>query len=132
MSLFHYPKRRQVRALKPPQYKNYSTYKRWLQAEFRRVCVYCRQPDSGAFGLFFTVDHYRPKGLPQFAPLAVTYANLFYCCPACNSRKNNYWPKDEAKGPLIPNPCDHNMAEHLRHADGEVTSAGIAEAMTLQ
>lgn len=121
MTLFHYPKGQHKRQLSPPQYKRYGTYKRWLQAEFRRACVYCRQPDN-APNLNFGADHYRPKGLPAFAHLVAEYPNLFYCCGNCNSRKNRYWPLDETKGPYIPNPCDHDMAKHLRHEAGEVAA----------
>lgn len=113
-SLFHYPKARHARKLKPRQFRRYTTYKRWLQAEFSRVCVYCRQPDSGARNLIFHVDHYRPKSLAQFSGLACDYDNLFYACPSCNTRKSIYWPADEAVDPFVVNPCDHEMARHLR------------------
>ncbi|MGN6085410.1 hypothetical protein [Trinickia sp.] len=113
MSVFQYPKTKHERKLAPPQFKRYQTYKRYLQAEFVRVCVYCRQPDSSAPNLNFGVDHYRPKGLSRFASLVCDYANLFYCCGNCNSRKNDDWPLDERAGPFVVNPCDHEMAAHL-------------------
>lgn len=115
MRIFQFPKSRHTRRFKPKQYKHYGTYKRWLQAEFRRVCVYCRQPDSVAGrNLIFTADHYRPKGLPRFAHLVSDYSNLYYCCPTCNSFKNDFWPTDERKGPYVVNPCDHAMFDHIR------------------
>lgn len=76
--------------------------------------MYCRQPDSSAPNLNFGVDHYRPKSIPRFAGLLCAYNNLYYCCGACNSRKNNDWPLDEKAGPFVVNPCDFSMAEHLR------------------
>lgn len=114
MSLFYFPKYKQVRRLSPRRFKRYQTYKRFLRDEFSRVCVYCRQPDTSAPNLNFGVDHYRPKGLSQFAALVNHYPNLFYCCGLCNSRKGNYWPANEKTGPLIVNPCDFDMASHLK------------------
>lgn len=114
MTVFQYPKSKHKRKLSPRQFKRYQSYKRYLQTEFSRVCVYCRQPDSSAPNLNFGVDHYRPKGIPRFASLVCDYENLYYCCSNCNSRKNNDWPLDEKLGPYIVNPCDHEMAAHLR------------------
>lgn len=114
MTVFQYPKSKHKRKLLPRQFKRYQSYKRYLQAEFSRVCVYCRQPDSSAPNLNFGVDHYKPKGIPRFANLVCDYENLYYCCGNCNSRKNNDWPLDEKLGPYVVNPCDHEMAAHLR------------------
>jgi len=98
----------------PRKFVRYQSYKRWLQREFERACVYCRQPDSLAPNLNFGVDHYRPKSIKRFANLVCDYKNLFYCCGNCNSRKGNDWPIDELRGPYVANPCDHVMAEHIR------------------
>lgn len=114
MSLFQFPKTKHVRKLSPRKFKNYRTYKRYLQAEFSRVCVYCRQPDSSAPNLNFSVDHYRPKSIARFSGLINDYANLYYCCGSCNSRKNDYWPLDESKGPHVVSPCEFAMADHIR------------------
>lgn len=113
-SVFQYPKSKHLRSLRPREFKRYQTYKIYLQYEFSRVCVYCRQPDSSAPNLNFGVDHYKPKAHPRFKKLVCEYNNLYYCCGACNSRKNNYWPADEAVDPFVVNPCDHQMASHLR------------------
>lgn len=114
MSVYQYPKTEHVRKLSPRVFKNYKSYKRFLQFEFVRVCVYCRQPDCQAPNLIFGVDHYRPKGVRRFAHLACEYNNLFYCCPSCNSRKKDYWPSNEVKGLYVVNPCDYPMASHIR------------------
>lgn len=115
MTLFHYPKTQHTRTLKPRLFKRYQTYKRYLQVEFSRVCVYCRQPDSCARNINMQVDHYRPKGKACFANLIRDYGNLYYCCAECNTRKADYWPEDEGKNPFIVNPCDFVMATHLRY-----------------
>lgn len=112
MNVFHYPKIKHTRTITPPQFTRYQSYKRYLQVEFSRVCVYCRQPDCTAPNLNYSVDHYRPND--KFKNLLVTYSNLFYCCGQCNSRKNAYWPLDEKKGPYVVNPCDYAMTNHLR------------------
>ena len=112
MTLFYYPKDKHARSLNPPKYKRYQSYKRHLQVEFSRVCVYCRQPDSTVPNLNFGVDHYRPSS--KFPQLLRDYSNLFYCCGSCNSRKRQYWPLNEKVGPYIVDPCGYKMADHLR------------------
>lgn len=114
MALFQYPKSKHSRRLAPATFRRYQSYKRYLQTEFSRVCVYCRQPDSNVLYANFSVDHYRPKGLARFASLKCVYDNLYYCCSGCNSRKSDYWPADEKNGPYVVNPCDHDMASHVR------------------
>lgn len=114
MSVFEYPKFQHARVFRPREFKNYRTYKPYLQREFGRACVYCQQPDSSAPNLNFGVDHYRPKGNRRFAHLTCTYSNLYYCCGLCNSRKNNDWPFDEVSGPRVVNPCDHVMFAHIK------------------
>jgi len=119
VSAFRYPKFLHVRTQKPPQYKQYSTYKRVLQKEFARTCVYCRAVDTVAPGVVFGVDHYRPKS--KYPAESTNYLNLYYCCSACNSRKNNHWPFPEfADTQMIPNPCDHVMTRHLRFKESSV------------
>jgi len=112
--------------LKPRQFNNYRTYKRYLQNEFTRLCVYCRQPDCSAPNLNFGVDHYRPKSINRFAKLECEYSNLYYCCSNCNSRKNDDWPVDETAGPYVVNPCEHEMTAHLRFD----SQTGLVESKT--
>lgn len=134
MALFHYPKVKHRRRLAPRRFKNYRSYKRYLQNEFSRVCVYCRQPDSSAPNLNFGIDHYKPKGLQKFANLICDYSNLYYCCGSCNSRKNDYWPTDENAGPFIVAPCEHEMALHLRFNSktGQIESRTVNGSHTVE
>ncbi len=116
MAVFQYPKGLHRRRFEPFAYRKYRSFKRVLQHEFVRVCVYCRTPDSISPGEYysFAVDHYRPKVIPRFRSMETEYENLYYCCGPCNSRKGAYWPLDEVRGPYILNPCEHDMAAHLR------------------
>ena len=111
MDVFYFPKYRHKRTQNPRKFKKYQTYKKFLQIEFERVCVYCRQPDTSAPNLNFGVDHYRPKS--KFPDLSCVYENLYYCCGTCNTYKSNYWPLIESSSRYIVNPCDFNMSEHL-------------------
>ncbi len=86
-------------------------------------------PDTLAGYSTFGVDHYKPQKL--FKNLATTYSNLYYCCNACNSSKNNHWPAlGKEKDELIPNPCDHVMFEHLRFNNAEVEHKSKAGEFT--
>lgn len=125
MSVYHYPGRVHQRTETPRVFKRYQSYKRFLQTEFARICIYCRQPDSVAPGLVYSVDHFRPKSLPEFAALVCDYSNLYYCCPQCNSRKNDYW--HSGNEPRFINPCDDTMADHLRFnaLTGKVTASSV-------
>lgn len=80
----------------------------------------------------YGVDHYRPKSL--FENLLTTYSNLFYCCNPCNRRKWDYWPaRGKRKTHYIPNPCDHEMFQHLRFNRATIetrsTAGAFAEAL---
>lgn len=110
--LFRYPNIAYERRYQPGPFINYRSYNKYLQYEFDRVCVYCRQPDTEVPNLNFGIDHYRPQ--KHFPHLGNDYDNLYYCCGACNSVKNQYWPVGGAKDEMIPNPCEFVMSDHLR------------------
>ena len=127
MSPYSYPKTKHTRTQTPKPSKRYQAYKPALRQEFRERCVYCCEPDAGQHH-GYGVDHYRPKSL--FPSLECSYPNLFYACNRCNTWKGSYWPdkKQRAAQQFIPNPCDHQMFEHLRYRGATVegrTAAGI-------
>lgn len=131
MSVFRYPKILHKRTETPPVYKNYTSYKPFLQREFRRTCVYCQAVDTVAPGVQFGADHYKPKS--KFPLESNDYKNLFYCCSACNSRKNNHWPFPEfLDTQTIPNPCAHVMTKHLRFRGATVEAQSDCGTFTLE
>jgi len=116
---FLYPKSQHRRRLAPGPFSRHQPYKPFLRDEFRQRCVYCRRPDSvhPHDHKSFVVEHYRPKSL--FPQSSCDYGNLFYACKSCNDFKRDYWPRSESE-PVLPNPCDHVMLNHLRFDDGQV------------
>jgi uncharacterized protein (TIGR02646 family) len=56
-------------------------------------CSYCDGHPIDATGTE-TVDHFRPKGHPEFYELVCAWTNLFLTCSACNHAKGEQW--DEA------------------------------------
>ena len=115
MNPFSYPKNRHRRKESPPAYRDYRSFKPFLQNEFGSRCVYCCLPDGIKGYDSFGVDHYLPQ--KPFGHLITTYSNLFYSCNCCNSRKKNFWPNQAQirDGEFIPNPCDHEMFQHLQY-----------------
>jgi HNH endonuclease len=129
---FAYPKTKHIRRETPPKYRNYSSYRPFLQREFQRRCVYCQKPDSIVPGTTFGIDHYKPKH--RFPQVENDYSNLYYCCGECNSRKGAYWPESlEAKQKrFIPNPCDHAMWDHMRFVRELVYAQSPAGEFTVE
>ena len=62
------------------------------------------------------VDHFRPKGRPEFAHLGLAWANLYYCCHRCNQHKSSKWPNsaERAQGLRFVDPCEEDPDEHFR------------------
>jgi 5-methylcytosine-specific restriction endonuclease McrA len=125
---FSYPKTLHSRTPGVPVYTSYKSYKKYLRADFGGQCVYCRMPDSIIGTQQFGADHYRPK--LQFPHLAAVYANLFYCCNACNSRKGDAW--DSTGVQFVPNPVDHLMFKHLRYKHAVVVDHSDAGKYTIE
>src|SRR5258706_12879899 len=78
-----------------PKYSDYRRYKPILREDFRYCCAYCATHEV-IFGALrhMTIDHFRPKGLTQFAHLIAEYGNLYYCCGECNTYKGDRWPSE--------------------------------------
>jgi uncharacterized protein (TIGR02646 family) len=95
-----------------PIYSNYTKYRPYLRADFRKLCAYCERPEKAIGGTSHCeIDHFKPRGV---APdLVAVYDNLYYCCRACNSRKSEKWSsKDDLnKGRRFSNPCKEDFYE---------------------
>lgn len=130
MSDFTYPKARHIRREWPPQWADYSRYKRTLQSEFNGRCVYCRDLDAVRGYDSFGVDHYKPK--TRFPALRAEYSNLYYCCNTCNRWKSDHWEEAKPGGSFVPNPCDHVMHSHLGFDDGAVVGKSRAGRDTVE
>jgi uncharacterized protein (TIGR02646 family) len=53
-------------------------------------CSYCDGHPLDATGAA-SVDHFRPKGRPEFHELVCAWTNLFLTCTACNHAKGEQW-----------------------------------------
>ncbi|MFL6264226.1 MAG: HNH endonuclease [Thermoanaerobaculia bacterium] len=108
-----YPREHHSRSPDPGPFSNYHRYKRPLQWEFRRKCVYCREADGLKGYEAFGVDHYLARSNTGKTE-AAAWENLFYACNVCNGWKGASVSTPEL---FLPNPCDHVMAEHLQYRD---------------
>lgn len=84
-------------------------------------CAFCDGGDLGAVSRG-TIEHFRPKSLPEFRRLAFQWDNLYPCCDRCQSEKRadfdnlllvadepdyrfeDYFIVDYATGEIQPNP----------------------------
>lgn len=111
-----------VRRAEVPRYTRYQRYKPILREDFVYRCAYC-QTHERVFGELrhMTIDHLRPKEM--FPRLRTEYANLYYCCAACNTYKGEQWPSDEevAAGDRFVDVCQDEWGDHLQVVDGVVT-----------
>lgn len=86
-------------------------------------CSYCDFHPIDAAG-DEQIDHFRPKGFPQFYELVCTWSNLFLSCSACNKAKLNTW--DEVL--LRPDAEDYSFERYFayRFNTGELCPNGRA------
>ena len=132
MNPFVYPKSKHVRSQKPRVFRRYQPYKKYLRKEFNGKCVYCCLPDRQKGYDNFGVDHYKPQNM--FPELETEYSNLFYSCNSCNRHKGKFWPnlKQQKLGHFVPNPCDHQMYDHLRYKGGHIISHSVTGEFTIE
>ena len=106
---------RVVRKQKPPVLTESRKYKPYLRLDFARRCAYCYIPEVryGSLGNY-SVDHFRPKSIPEFRQFICRYSNLFYACMDCNRTKGKTWPQRKLRdlGFRFLNPCRDDMARH--------------------
>lgn len=92
-------------------------------------CSYCDGHPLDATSVE-TVDHFRPKGRPEFHELVCTWTNLFLTCTACNHAKREQW--DEAL--LRPDDVDFRFEGYfeVRFDSGILEPAAGADAVEQQ
>ena len=87
------------------EYKNYRTYKPYLQKDFKKKCGYSNCLDDWFGGVTtFQIDHFLPQS--KYPKLKTKYSNLIYACSFVNRAKSN----DE--GDYL-DPCDSDYNEHF-------------------
>ena len=89
-----------------------------MRQQFGFRCGYCDVTEAEA-GATFTVDHYHPRkhgGTNDFA-------NLVYCCHACNEHKGFHWNPGAVD--RILHPINDDLAPHIIETD-----AGTLDALS--
>ncbi len=71
----------------PSGYETCEFFRPWLRDEFDYRCVYCLFRERWCPILAFHLDHFVARVLDGSKKL--TYQNLLYACPTCNSRKSS-------------------------------------------
>jgi len=97
-------------------YKDYTTYKPHLQADFNKRCGYTDCSDLWFGGVVtFHIDHHKPwKKYPKEPNLKTDYSNLVYSCSYVNILKS------DDIGAYI-DPCDVDYNDHFeRGKSGEI------------
>lgn len=67
-------------------------YREDLRFDFWYSCAYCSLAELEALAIGFEIDHYLPRRTrPE---LVAVYANLYWCCRACNRLKGDFEPTE--------------------------------------
>ncbi len=87
-------------------YKTEGIKKALRDEMFEGCCAFCEvHTEPSGYG---EVEHYKPKALPEFKPLAYSWTNLLWSCKRCNVPKSSHW---NAAAPLldptVDDPTDH-------------------------
>ena len=111
-------------------YKDYHSYRKWLEEDFHHRCAYCDMADEWIDPLPFQIDHFIPRA--EFEKvgridLDTDYRNLMYSCPVCNRLKSDCFdgeiPENDILNPYLYNPVevDYNTIFY-RDEDGHIRS----------
>lgn len=99
------------------EFKDYTTYKKYLIEDFHHRCGYCHDHDMFFGGSRnYQIDHFAPK--KRFDDLKNKYTNLIYSCPFCNRSKWNKWigetPEENIKDNKgFVHPCNTDYEKHF-------------------
>jgi len=91
------------------KYKDYHSYKKYLQKDFSNRCCYCNLCEDTIGVIPLQIDHFIPR--KQFAEvrdeLDTDYKNLVLSCPKCNRAKGDQYEGDIGS-PKIENSLFYN------------------------
>jgi uncharacterized protein (TIGR02646 family) len=86
-----------------------------VRQQYGFACGYCSISETEA-GATLTVDHFQPRSQGG----SNDFANLVYCCHACNEHKGDYWNPDSEE--RILHPINDDLASHYAlQVDGNLT-----------
>ena len=94
------------------KYKTHSSYKKYLQEDFKHRCAYCNMLDEIIEPKPFEIDHFIPRNtFKNIKPeLEYDYQNLMYACPKCNVNKGDNY-KGDINNDKIENGFFYNPVE---------------------
>ncbi len=114
--------------------KDHTLHRPQLRIDFRYCCTHCRVHEHrGAGKEDYEIDHFRPKGKPEFEHLEFEYSNLYWSCHVCNNNKGSYWPnpKELVNGYYFVDICSEEWDLHYRvEPDGELIPLTNAAGFT--
>jgi len=126
-----------IRAASTPQGREkaqnkyrHSQIKDALVAMFHGKCAYCESAITHID--YGHIEHFKPKGIPEYYDLAVDWSNLLLACGRCNGPENKgiKFPGPSSGGPLV-NPTEDDPGQHFRFDFDRVTKLanvlGISE-----
>lgn len=90
-----------------------------LEPMSKHHCCYCDGSyPLGGSGAQDTIDHFRPKGLPEFYHLAYEWTNLFLACNECQTNKGSKFYEDLLK----PDNASYQFETYfvMNYANGEI------------
>lgn len=81
-----------------------------LMTRFRGKCAFCEAKMAHVSNP--NIEHYRPKGRPEFEALMFRWTNWLLACTRCNQKKWKHFPLFRQR-PLLLNPARDNPRDHL-------------------
>nr|WP_263013002.1 retron system putative HNH endonuclease [Ancylothrix sp. D3o] len=98
-----------------------------LETIFNGKCAYCESKvTTTGYG---HIEHFFPKGDPQYLHLTFDWQNLLLSCEICNNaqHKGTNFPLDSSGNPLLINPSDGvtEINKHLKFSWDQVDGAKI-------
>lgn len=118
---------------------DYRAYREEVREDFNGFCAYCgvHEHDWPHGPKNYCLDHFKPKGRPEFAYLKNDFYNLRWCCRICNGTdaKGDKWPspEEEALGFGFVDLCEDDWKKHYRIlADGKLEGRTPQAEYTIQ